>query len=107
MRYTVCYGRGAATAQRDRISEYPLEGRTSAGSSTGATTRRTEAAWAPAICVAVLGLLTLLEGVEAVGEGEHAVASQRVVVNILDVVTGYVAEDVLLLSQDVIDRKGY
>ena len=107
MRYTVCCSHGAATAQRDRICEYPLEGRTSAGSSTGATTRRAETARAPAICVTVLGLFTLLEGVEAVGESKHAVASQRVVVNILDVVTGYVAEDVLLLSQDVIDRKGY
>ena len=84
----------------------PLEGATAATerrTSTGATARRAEAAGSPTILVAVLGLLTLLEGVEAVGEGHHAVASQRIVVNILDVVTGDVAEDVLLLAQDVID----
>ena len=83
------------------------EGRTTArGTSARTAARRAEAAGSPTILVAVLGLLTLLEGVELVGEGDHAVTAEGVVINILDVVTGDVAEDVLLLSQDVIDRDG-
>ena len=87
----------------------PLEGATAATerrTSTGATARRAEATRSPSILVAVLGLLALLEGVEAVGKGQHAIATQRVVVNILDVVASDVAEYVLLLPQDVIDRQG-
>ena len=80
----------------------PSEGATSAR----ASARRAEATWtSPTVGVAVLGLLALLEGVEAIGEGHHTVTAQRVVEHVLDVVTRDVAEDVLPLSQDVIDRQ--
>ena len=81
---------------------YRSEGGTAAGTSTPATAGTT----APTISVAVLGLLALLEGVEAIGEGHHAVTAQGVVADVLDVVAGDVAVDVLALTQDVIDRDG-
>ena len=71
-----------------------------------ATGRAEASGTAPTVGVAILGLLALLEGIETIGEGEHAVASQRVVDGILDVVGSDVAVNVLLLSQDVIDREG-
>ena len=78
-----------------------------AARATGTSARAAKATGATeAILVAVLGLLTLLEGVEAIGEGHHTVTAQRVVEHVLDVVTRDVAEDVLPLSQDVIDRDG-
>ena len=77
------------------------------GSAAGGASARAEAAGFPTVLIAVLGLLTLLEGVELVGEGDQSVAAKGVVIHILDVVTGNVAEDVLLLSQDVIDRNGH
>ena len=83
----------------------PLERTASARASSA--TRRSEATRAiPSVGVAVLGLLTLLEGVEAVGEGHHAVTAQGVIERVLDILTGDVAEDVLALAQDVIDRDG-
>ena len=77
------------------------------GTSTGTTaTRRAPSARTTEVLVAVFGLLTLLEGVEAVGEGQHAVATQGIVDGILNVFGGDVAEDVFPLSQDVKDRNG-
>ncbi len=76
---------------------------TSAATGTTATwrwsTRSTE------LIVAALWLLTLSKGCEAIGEGEHSVASQRVVDGILDVACRLGAHDVLLLSKDVVNRE--
>ena len=63
------------------------------------STRSTE------LIVAALWLLTLSKGCEAIGEGEHSVASQRVVDGILDVACGLCAHDILLLSKDVVNRE--
>ena len=62
------------------------------------STRSTE------LVVAVLWLLTLSKGCEAIGEGKHSVASQRIVDGILDVACRLGAHDVLLLSKDVVNR---
>ena len=68
---------------------------------TARTTRATE------LVVFALRLLPLGKGGEAVGEGEHAIASQRVVDGVLDVACRLGAADVLLLAQDVVDRELY
>ena len=78
------------------------------GAPARATTGTTKATrTAPTVGIAILGLLALLEGVEAIGEGHHAVTAQGVIVDVLDVVARDVAEDVLALAQDVIDRDRY
>ena len=80
-----------------------LEGGTSARTtSTGTSTaRRAETAGTAEFIVAVLGLLTLLEGGEAVGERQHAVATEGVVHGILDVVGSDVAVNVLSSVEDI------
>ena len=76
-------------------------GRRSAGS---ALSSRPKASTRSHIVVSHLRLLAFLKGSEAVGERNHAVAGERVVLYVFDIVAGDIAEDALALSQDVVDR---
>ena len=80
-----------------------------ASTAESATAAGASAAWrwstrSTELIVAVLWLLTLSKGCEAIGEGEHSVASQRIVDGILNVACRLGAHDVLLLSKDVVNR---